>query len=142
LLSGPTNSVKLAGRSGSSHKSYGMSMSMGGRGESYNDRAYGTSAYSTNPYGGNHSEEPYQMTPYKQSKSKSWDMKMQDPEMKRKKRVASYKVFTVEGQMKSSVRNSWRWIKNKYLDLRYGWWWFCLLLCLEPGRGDIAGQHV
>lgn len=44
-----------------------------------------------------------------------------DAEMRRKKRVAKYKVFTVEGKMKETVRNGCRWIKNKYLEVRYGW---------------------
>ncbi|XP_073397030.1 uncharacterized protein [Physcomitrium patens] len=43
-----------------------------------------------------------------------------DPEIKRKKRVAKYKVFTLEGKVKDTVRSSCRWIKNKYLVVRYG----------------------
>ncbi|KDP36568.1 hypothetical protein JCGZ_08335 [Jatropha curcas] len=44
-----------------------------------------------------------------------------DPELKRKKRIASYNVFTVEGKLKSSVRSSFKWIKNKFnTDVRYG----------------------
>lgn len=42
-----------------------------------------------------------------------------DPELKRKKRIASYNVFTKEGKVKSSVRNSFKWIKNKLTDVRY-----------------------
>ncbi|KAJ7974021.1 DUF3511 domain protein [Quillaja saponaria] len=43
-----------------------------------------------------------------------------DPELKRKKRIAAYNVFTVEGKVKTSVRNSFKWIKNKFTDIRYG----------------------
>ncbi|CAI0396222.1 unnamed protein product [Linum tenue] len=47
-----------------------------------------------------------------------------DPEAKRKKRIAAYNVFTVEGKLKSSVRNSFKWIKTKFTtntdDSRYG----------------------
>lgn len=44
-----------------------------------------------------------------------------DPELQRKKRVASYNVFTVERKLKSSVRSSFKWIKNKLSDsTRYG----------------------
>ncbi|KAF5749230.1 hypothetical protein HS088_TW04G01194 [Tripterygium wilfordii] len=46
-----------------------------------------------------------------------------DPELKRKKRIASYNVFTMEGKLKSSVRNSFKWIKSKFMstdDVRYG----------------------
>ena len=42
-----------------------------------------------------------------------------DPETKRKKRVASYNVYTVEGKLKASVRSSFKWIKNKLDDIRY-----------------------
>nr|PNR63376.1 hypothetical protein PHYPA_001802 [Physcomitrium patens] len=44
-----------------------------------------------------------------------------DPETRRKKRVARYKVFTVERKVKESVRSGCRWIKNKYIEVRYGW---------------------
>ena len=37
-----------------------------------------------------------------------------DPDCKRKKRVASYNMYTVEGKLKSSVKNSFKWIKNKF----------------------------
>ncbi|KAK1362772.1 Type 1 diacylglycerol acyltransferase [Heracleum sosnowskyi] len=46
---------------------------------------------------------------------KNWSFN--DPELKRKKRVAGYKVYTVEGKMKGSLRKSFRWIK----DVVYGW---------------------
>lgn len=46
---------------------------------------------------------------------KSWSFN--DPELKRKKRVAGYKVYAVEGKMKGSFRKSFRWIK----DIVYGW---------------------
>lgn len=45
-----------------------------------------------------------------------------DPELKRKKRIASYNVFTMEGKVKSNVRNSLKWIKDKFSDIRYGVW--------------------
>ncbi|KAK8951952.1 hypothetical protein KSP39_PZI003746 [Platanthera zijinensis] len=44
---------------------------------------------------------------------------MDDPELKRKRRVASYNVFTMEGKLKSSVRSSFKWIKSKFSDPRY-----------------------
>lgn len=43
-----------------------------------------------------------------------------DPEIKRKKRVASYNFFTMEGKLKSSVRGSFKWIKTKVSEIRYG----------------------
>ncbi|GMY34628.1 hypothetical protein FCV25MIE_29870 [Fagus crenata] len=54
------------------------------------------------------------------SASKSWTIS--DPELQRKKRVAGYKVYTVEGKMKGSLRKSFRWIKNTYTHVVYGWW--------------------
>ncbi|KAJ6335876.1 hypothetical protein OIU78_012475 [Salix suchowensis] len=42
-----------------------------------------------------------------------------DPELRRKKRIASYNVFTMEGKLKSSARNSFKWIKSKFSDVRY-----------------------
>ncbi|CAK9145194.1 unnamed protein product [Ilex paraguariensis] len=36
-----------------------------------------------------------------------------DPEMKRKKRIAKYKVYTIEGRFKASIKNGIRWMKNK-----------------------------
>ncbi|XP_058070146.1 uncharacterized protein LOC131219155 [Magnolia sinica] len=43
-----------------------------------------------------------------------------DPELKRKKRVASYNVFSAEGKLKSSVRSSFKWIKTKLTEIRHG----------------------
>ncbi|KAK9274491.1 hypothetical protein L1049_021740 [Liquidambar formosana] len=53
------------------------------------------------------------------SSSKSWIIN--DPELQRKKRVASYKVYTVEGKMKGSLRKSFRWLKDRYTEVVYGW---------------------
>ncbi|KAM0034200.1 hypothetical protein Hdeb2414_s0016g00494751 [Helianthus debilis subsp. tardiflorus] len=39
-----------------------------------------------------------------------------NPELKRRKRVASYNMYTKEGKLKSSFRNSFKWIKNKFTD--------------------------
>ncbi|MFS7969460.1 hypothetical protein Hanom_Chr09g00809411 [Helianthus anomalus] len=39
-----------------------------------------------------------------------------NPEVKRRKRVASYNMYTKEGKLKSSFRNSFKWIKNKFTD--------------------------
>ncbi|BAT77995.1 hypothetical protein LR48_Vigan04g234600 [Vigna angularis] len=51
--------------------------------------------------------------------SKSWTLS--DPELQRKKRVASYKMYSVEGKIKGSFRKSFRWLKNKYSQVVYGW---------------------
>nr|XP_004501457.1 uncharacterized protein LOC101508769 [Cicer arietinum] len=44
-----------------------------------------------------------------------------DPELQRKKRVASYKMYSVEGRVKGSFRKSFRWLKNKYSQVVHGW---------------------
>lgn len=54
------------------------------------------------------------------SSLKSWNLA--DPEFQRKKRVASYKMYSVEGKMKGSLRKSFRWLKYKYTQVVYGWW--------------------
>ncbi|KAJ1420338.1 hypothetical protein SESBI_14472 [Sesbania bispinosa] len=52
--------------------------------------------------------------------SKSWSFS--DPELQRKKRVAGYKIYAVEGKMKGSLRKSLRWIKNTCNQAVNGWW--------------------
>ncbi|GFP85706.1 hypothetical protein PHJA_000714300 [Phtheirospermum japonicum] len=49
--------------------------------------------------------------------TKNWDFNM-DPELQRKKRVAGYKAYAVEGKMKSTFRKSFRWMK----DVVHGFW--------------------
>eukprot|EP00249_Psilotum_nudum_P026705 c33255_g1_i1 orf=108-311(-) len=66
-------------------------------------------------------EPAYDSAKQLKSKSlKSWSFN--DPEVKRKRRVASYKLYTAEGRMKLSLRKSIKWLKDKYIELRYGWW--------------------
>ncbi|KAL0346710.1 UNVERIFIED_CONTAM: hypothetical protein Scaly_1687000 [Sesamum calycinum] len=50
--------------------------------------------------------------------SKSWSFN--DPELQRKKRVASYKAYTVEGKVKGSIKKSFRWLKERYSLMVYG----------------------
>ncbi|KAI3906458.1 hypothetical protein MKX01_029073 [Papaver californicum] len=49
------------------------------------------------------------------SSLKSWSFN--DPELQRKKRVASYKVYAVEGKMKGSFRKSFRWLKDRFSSM-------------------------
>ncbi|KAG5038452.1 hypothetical protein JHK86_019292 [Glycine max] len=42
-----------------------------------------------------------------------------DLELKRKKRMKAYNMLRVEGKLKTSVRNNFKWIKNKFSDIRY-----------------------
>ncbi|XP_047964839.1 uncharacterized protein LOC125209276 [Salvia hispanica] len=43
------------------------------------------------------------------------------PRMNRRKRIARYKVYTVEGRVKASLRNGLRWIKNKCSHIIHGY---------------------
>ncbi|XP_008660225.1 uncharacterized protein [Zea mays] len=43
-----------------------------------------------------------------------------DPEMKRRRRVASYKAYSAEGKVKASFRRGFRWIKAKCSELIHG----------------------
>ncbi|XP_071689349.1 uncharacterized protein [Rutidosis leptorrhynchoides] len=52
------------------------------------------------------------------SASRIWSLT--DPEIQRKKRVASYKAFTVEGKVKESMKKSCKWIKDRYHKMVYG----------------------
>lgn len=44
-----------------------------------------------------------------------------DPEMKRRKRVASYKAYSAEGKLKSKVKRGWSWIKSRCRELVNGY---------------------
>ncbi|VVA99632.1 unnamed protein product [Arabis nemorensis] len=45
------------------------------------------------------------------SSSSSWGFV--DPDLQRKKRVVSYRAYTVEGKLKGSLRKSFKWIKDR-----------------------------
>ncbi|XP_004498869.2 uncharacterized protein [Cicer arietinum] len=51
--------------------------------------------------------------------SKSWSF-ADDSEFQRKKRVASYKMYSVEGKVKGSLKKSFKWLKDRYLYVVYG----------------------
>lgn len=42
-----------------------------------------------------------------------------NPEEKRRKRIAAYNMYTMEGKLKSSFRNSFKWIKSKFTHTYY-----------------------
>ncbi|XAR67601.1 hypothetical protein NMG60_11002421 [Bertholletia excelsa] len=54
------------------------------------------------------------------SRSGRWSLN--DPELQRKKRVAEYKAYAMEGKMKGSLKKSFRWIKDTYANVLHGWW--------------------
>uniref|UniRef100_A0A0D3D816 DUF3511 domain-containing protein n=2 Tax=Brassica TaxID=3705 RepID=A0A0D3D816_BRAOL len=49
----------------------------------------------------------------KKGKSSSSSWGFVDPDIKRKKRVVSYRAYTVEGKLKGSFRKSFKWVKDK-----------------------------
>lgn len=65
--------------------------------------------------------QPYTPTSfqYRERRTSSWDLSS-DPELMRKKRLASYKVYGIEGTVKSRVKKSFRWMKGKYNEIVYG----------------------
>ncbi|MQL80224.1 hypothetical protein Taro_012679 [Colocasia esculenta] len=82
--------------------------------------------YSTS-YASSYQVEPAREITIKRGKSVSatsssskglWGFK--DPELQRKKRIAGYKMYTVEGRMKISVTRSFRWLKDRYTQMVYG----------------------
>ncbi|KGN61447.1 hypothetical protein Csa_006051 [Cucumis sativus] len=53
----------------------------------------------------------------KTSGGKSWGKKL---EVKRRRRVAKYKLYTVEGKVKDSIRKGINWFKCKYTRIMSG----------------------
>ncbi|KAG5248612.1 Interferon omega [Salix suchowensis] len=51
--------------------------------------------------------------------SKRWSFN--DPELQRKRRVANYKVYAMEGKVKGTLRKSFRWVKNTCTQVVHGW---------------------
>ncbi|VFQ73868.1 unnamed protein product [Cuscuta campestris] len=49
-----------------------------------------------------------------------WRM-VNDPEVKRRKRIARYKVYAMEGRVKATIRKGVWWIKNKCSRIIHGY---------------------
>ncbi|KAK2990281.1 hypothetical protein RJ640_014733 [Escallonia rubra] len=62
---------------------------------------------------------PSSTTPRPSSTLSSW--RLRDAESKRRKRVAEYKAYAVEGKMKASLRSSFHWVKSKYSSIVHGY---------------------
>ncbi|KAL5996314.1 hypothetical protein ACLOJK_026390 [Asimina triloba] len=105
--------------------------------DNYGDRkleiVHGRTFTSTHTYYGppvpassyDHHPHPHPQPRTKQTKapssssSSAWGFN--DPEMKRRKRVAKYKMYAVEGKVKSSFRKSFRWLKRRCSELVHSW---------------------
>lgn len=59
--------------------------------------------------------------PAEDSSKNNWGFNL-DPELQRKKRVAGYKAYAVEGRMKGSMKKSFRWIKTTCNQVVHGFW--------------------
>ncbi|CAI9116481.1 OLC1v1017642C1 [Oldenlandia corymbosa var. corymbosa] len=84
-----------------------------------------SSSYSYSNEFGFQQEEDGSKSNYNNSSSSSYTFNGpssgNDPEMKRKKRIAAYNMFTTEGKLKATMRDSFKWIKSKFsTDVRYG----------------------
>ncbi|THU70910.1 hypothetical protein C4D60_Mb08t29980 [Musa balbisiana] len=44
-----------------------------------------------------------------------------DPDAERRRRVASYKAYSVEGKVKASLRKGFNWVKAKCSGIVRGW---------------------
>ncbi|KAJ3676084.1 hypothetical protein LUZ60_003496 [Juncus effusus] len=69
-------------------------------------------------------EFAYRLPPVRKDKTEAKSASIwcfNDPEMKRKRRVASYKSYSVEGKVKNSIKKGYRWIKIKCSELIHGW---------------------
>ncbi|XP_038986327.1 uncharacterized protein LOC103709558 isoform X1 [Phoenix dactylifera] len=72
------------------------------------------------------------------SSSKSgWSLS--DPELQRKKRVVGYKAYAMEGKMKGSLRKSFRWLKERYTQVVYGWRNMTYITKLKQAAGIEVG---
>ncbi|KAK9699732.1 hypothetical protein RND81_08G192300 [Saponaria officinalis] len=110
----------------SSSSSNGMQLDLY-RGNNYDRRSYSlNSSYFQNHNNNNiydNNQIAYEFD-YKLKRSKTtcgFTQKMSfldDPEFKRKKRVASYRALTVEGKVKGSFRKSFKRLKNLFI---HGW---------------------
>lgn len=56
------------------------------------------------------------------SKGRVWGGLGDAAEMQRRRRVAGYRVYGVEGKVKVSFQSSMRWIKGKCTRVVDGWW--------------------
>ncbi|MCD7446799.1 hypothetical protein HAX54_016893 [Datura stramonium] len=84
-------------------------------------RSYSTNSYYS--YGGMDKEVKIKKSKSRvSSSSSSRNWAFNDPELQRKKRVLGYKSYAVEGKMKSSLRKSFRWIKNTCNHVVHGFW--------------------
>ncbi|KAG2694676.1 hypothetical protein I3760_08G155800 [Carya illinoinensis] len=88
------------------YSSYGVGRNLG-ENSRVNQISVGRSRRpSVDPY----SPRTHQAVRSTKTSSKKW---WNDPEMKRRRRVAKYKLYSAEGKMKISLKKGLRWLKKK-----------------------------
>ncbi|XP_074568518.1 uncharacterized protein LOC141825045 [Curcuma longa] len=88
----------------------------------YDYRSYSTYSYSGYGSKGVKEKAVSSSSAASSSSSKKSRWALSDPDFQRRKRVAGYKAYAVEGRMKGSLRRSFRWLKDRYNKILYGWW--------------------
>ncbi|KAB2005985.1 hypothetical protein ES319_D11G309000v1 [Gossypium barbadense] len=78
---------------------------------------------STYPPPFDHHHHQKQTVPKKKKKSSSLSIKSwwNDPKMKRKMRLTGYKMYAIEGKIKTSLKKAHKWIKKKYRSIVHGY---------------------
>ncbi|GMH12377.1 hypothetical protein Nepgr_014218 [Nepenthes gracilis] len=105
-----------------SHVEGGMQLDYyyGNRPTSHDSRSYNLGAYQQpNPLPYGDKIKKTTTTSGSSSSSKVWCFS--DPEFQRKKRIAGYRVYSAEGKVKGSFRKSFKWLKDRYTRMVYGW---------------------
>lgn len=98
---------------GSDHRSYGGDRRL----EIVSGKGY---SFSQN-YGGRGSEGEVTRASHGGVGSVATPWSFGDPQTKRKKRIAKYKVYAVEGKVKDTIRNGIRWIKHTCSRIVHGY---------------------
>lgn len=83
--------------------------------------SYASSAHAGDGHGGYDSREVKVEKKKATTRSNKKGWAFGDPEFQRKKRVAGYRFYAVEGRMKGSIKRSFRWLKERYTEVVYGW---------------------
>ncbi|KAL0396989.1 UNVERIFIED_CONTAM: hypothetical protein Scaly_0147300 [Sesamum calycinum] len=102
-------------------------------------RSYSTSGYSPSQNRDDDFKEVKIKKRGLSSSKRNWSLSA-DPELQRKKRVAGYKAYAVEGRMKGSFRKSFRWIKDTCNHLVHGFWvssGYMQLCCSAACKDDV-----
>ncbi|KAJ0229224.1 hypothetical protein HA466_0295150 [Hirschfeldia incana] len=80
-------------------------------------RSYSTSTYSPHKNPTTVRDNPNSKSKRSNSKAKKV---LKEAEIQRKKRVAAYNVYGVEGKVKGSITKSFKWFKKTCSDAAYG----------------------